>query len=174
MARRYREDRAVTASTGALAVDHDWLDRSHETVRIVNSNPPIDMAGAEYAVRELLIALGQDPDGEHLRRTPHRVARAYAELLTPQEFELTTFANDEGYDQLVLARDIPFQSLCEHHMLPFHGIAHVGYLPDRHIVGRHEHWPDPRVFDRLLRQVPPHDPRVDRFRLIPGQNVRRS
>jgi hypothetical protein len=71
----------------------------------------------------LLIALGQDPDSDHLRETPRRVAGAYAELLTPEDFYLTTFANDEGYNELVLARDIPFQSLCEHHMLPFSGVA---------------------------------------------------
>ena len=104
-------------------------------LRIANPNPPIDVDAAEHAVRALLIALGQDPDSEHLRETPRRVAGAYAELLTPQAFDLTTFANDEGYDELVLARDIPFQSLCEHHMLPFHGVAHVGYLPDQRIVG---------------------------------------
>ena len=68
-----------------------------------NPNPPIDIAGAESAVRALLIALRQDPDAEHLRQTPHRVASAYAEMLTPREFDLTTFANDENYDQLVLA-----------------------------------------------------------------------
>ncbi|HEY2272225.1 MAG TPA: GTP cyclohydrolase I FolE [Jatrophihabitantaceae bacterium] len=104
-------------------------------LRVVAANPPVDLAAAASAVRDLLIALGQDPDAEHLRRTPHRVAAAYAELFAPAEFELTTFANDEGYDELVLARDIPFRSLCEHHMLPFHGVAHVGYFPDERIVG---------------------------------------
>ena len=108
---------------------------AHTTLRIVNSTPPIDLAGAERAVRALLIALGQDPDTEHLRRTPRRVADAYAELLTPRDFDLTTFANDENYDQLVLACGISFQSLCEHHLLPFHGVAHIGYLPDQRIVG---------------------------------------
>ncbi len=63
------------------------------------------------------------------------MARALAELLTPQAFDLTTFPNDEGYDELVLARDIPFQSLCQHHLLPFHGVAHVGYLPGERILG---------------------------------------
>ena len=57
------------------------------------------------------------------------MARAFAELLTPRPFDPTTFPNDEGYDQLVLARDIRFQSLCQHHLLPFHGVAHVGYIP---------------------------------------------
>jgi GTP cyclohydrolase IA len=71
-----------------------------------------------------------------LTRTRTRAyAYAYAEMLTPADFDLTTFANDENYDELVLARDIPFQSLCEHHLLPFHGVAHVGYLPDQRIVG---------------------------------------
>ncbi len=97
--------------------------------------PGVDLLAAAEAVRALLLALGEDPDAEHLRRTPQRVAGAFAELLTPAEFDLTTFANDEGYDQLVLARDIPFRSLCEHHLLPFSGVAHVGYLPGRRIVG---------------------------------------
>jgi GTP cyclohydrolase I len=105
------------------------------SLRIVSSRRPIDTSGAESAVRALLLALGQDPASHHLRDTPRRVAAAYAELLTPQEFDLTTFPNDEGYDELVLAGGIPFQSLCEHHMLPFHGVAHVGYLPDQRIVG---------------------------------------
>ena len=117
-------------------------------LRIAGSNSPIDLAGAELAVRDLLIALGQDPDSEHLRETPRRVASAYAELLTPQAFDLTTFANDEGYEELVVARAIPFQSLCEHHMLPFHGVAHVGYLPDQRIVGLSKL---ARIVDRFAR-----------------------
>ena len=122
--------------------------QSARGLRIAASNSPIDLAGAELAVRDLLIALGQDPDEEHLRETPRRVASAYAELLTPQAFELTTFANDEGYEELVVARDIPFQSLCEHHMLPFHGVAHVGYLPDQRIVGLSKL---ARIVDRFAR-----------------------
>jgi GTP cyclohydrolase IA len=103
--------------------------------RMSPPRPDIDVPAAEAAVRSLLVALGQDPDSGHLAQTPRRVAAAYADLLTPADFELTTFPNDEGYDQLVLARDIPFRSLCEHHMLPFHGVAHVGYLPAERIVG---------------------------------------
>jgi GTP cyclohydrolase I len=106
-----------------------------QALRIVTSSPPIDLPGAERAVRALLVALGQDPDAEHLRQTPGRVAGAYAELLTPRDFDLTTFANDENYDQLVLACGIEFHSLCEHHLLPFSGVAHIGYLPDQRIVG---------------------------------------
>src|SRR4029079_1224072 len=63
------------------------------------------------------------------------VAHSFAELLTPREFDLTTFPNDEGYDELVLAKSIPVQSLCEHHLLPFHGTAHIGYLPGKRILG---------------------------------------
>src|SRR4051794_9150491 len=95
----------------------------------------IDLPAAEDAAARLLAALGADPDDEGLRETPRRMAAAYAELLTPQPFRPTTFPNDEGYDELVVARDIPFHSLCEHHLLPFHGVAHVAYLPGERIVG---------------------------------------
>ena len=84
---------------------------------------------------ELLAALGQDPAAEPLADTPRRVAASYAELLTPAPFTPTTFPNDEGYDELVLARAIPFASLCQHHLLPFTGLAHVGYLPAERILG---------------------------------------
>jgi GTP cyclohydrolase I len=97
--------------------------------------PAVDLDAAAQAVTDLLVALGHDPATEDLAETPQRVARAYAELLAPRPFDPTTFPNDEGYDQLVLARDIPFQSLCQHHLLPFHGVAHVGYLPGGRILG---------------------------------------
>ena len=96
---------------------------------------PIDVDAAEKAAAALLDALGLDRSQEPLSGTPGRIARAYAELLTPRNFSLTTFPNDEGYDELVLARDIPFHSLCQHHMLPFIGVAHVGYLPGDRILG---------------------------------------
>lgn len=95
----------------------------------------IDVDAAERAARDLLEALGADLDHDGLRDTPRRVARTYAELLTPQPFNLTTFENEEGYDELVLARAIPFHSLCMHHLLPFHGVAHVAYLPGDRILG---------------------------------------
>lgn len=97
--------------------------------------PRIDLDAAERAARDLLLALGADLDQESMRDTPRRVAGAYAELLTPQPFEPTTFANVEGYDELVVATQIPFHSLCMHHLLPFHGVAHVGYLPGERILG---------------------------------------
>ena len=104
-------------------------------LRMVDGGNAVDLDAAARAVTDLLVALGHDPATEHLADTPRRVARAYAELLTPRPFDLTTFPNDEGYDELVLARDIPFQSLCEHHLLPFHGTAHVGYVPGERILG---------------------------------------
>jgi GTP cyclohydrolase I len=99
------------------------------------SRPLIDLEAAEDAVSALLSALGADLDDQHLRETPRRVAAAYAEMLSPRPFAMTTFANDEGYQELVLVTEIPFRSLCAHHMLPFHGVAHVGYLPDERLVG---------------------------------------
>ena len=70
-----------------------------------------------------------------MRDTPRRVAAAFAELLTPQPFAPTSFPNEDGYDGLIVARAIPFHSLCMHHLLPFHGVAHVGYLPADRIIG---------------------------------------
>lgn len=104
-------------------------------VRSGRPAPEVDLAAAEQAVSDLLRALGRDPDSVHLAETPHRAASAYRELLTPRDFDLTTFPNDAGYDELVLARDIPLTSLCEHHMLPFRGVAHVAYLPGERILG---------------------------------------
>ena len=95
----------------------------------------IDHAAVQRAARELLRALGADVDAEALEETPRRMADAYAELLTPQPFQATTFPNDDGYDELIVARAIPFHSLCMHHLLPFHGVAHIGYLPRERIIG---------------------------------------
>ncbi len=95
----------------------------------------VDLARASRAVGDLLEALGIDRSAESLADTPARVARAYAEMLTPEPFDATTFPNDEGYDELVVVRDIPFASLCEHHLLPFSGVAHVAYLPGARLLG---------------------------------------
>jgi GTP cyclohydrolase I len=104
-------------------------------LRLVKGGANIDVARAERAISDLLVALGQNPAGDHMLETPRRVASAFAEMLTPTPVNPTTFPNDEGYDELVLARDIPFHSLCQHHMLPFKGVAHVGYLPGDRILG---------------------------------------
>ncbi|MEY2435626.1 MAG: cyclohydrolase [Acidimicrobiaceae bacterium] len=111
------------------------MEQPRADLRVVHGGDEIDLAAAANAVSDLIVALGQDPSTARLAETPLRVARAYAEMLTPRPFDLTTFPNDEGYDELVLARDIPFQSLCEHHLLPFQGVAHVGYLPAGRILG---------------------------------------
>lgn len=95
----------------------------------------VDRARAERAAADLLAALGVDLGGEDVADTPRRLARMYEELTTPLPFNPTTFANDAGYDEMVVVRDIRFTSLCAHHLLPFTGIAHVGYLPGERIVG---------------------------------------
>ena len=105
------------------------------SLRVVPDQPDVDLPAAERAVADLLRALRRDPASPHLRDTPRRVAAAFAEMLTPEPFAVTTFPNDEAYDELVLARAIPFTSLCEHHLLSFTGVAHVGYLPGERIVG---------------------------------------
>jgi GTP cyclohydrolase IA len=118
----------------AVQPAEETLPRS-DRLRVVRRRPVVDLPAAERAVAALLRALGRDPASEHLADTPRRVAGAYAELLTGRPFDLTTFPNDEGYDELVLARDLPVQSLCEHHLLPFRGVAHVAYLPGSRILG---------------------------------------
>jgi GTP cyclohydrolase I len=117
----------VAAPTGGL-------DGSRR-LRVAHGRQQVNLPAAERAVRDLLLALGRDPSSLHLADTPRRVAESFTEMLTPREFDLTTFPNDENCDELVLARSIPVQSLCEHHMLPFTGVAHVGYLPGERILG---------------------------------------
>jgi GTP cyclohydrolase I len=113
----------------------DIAPEARPHLRVVGNGPNVDLQAAERAVADLLVALGRDPEDEHTADTPRRVAAAFGELLTPRPFNLTTFANDEAYDELVVARDIRFHSLCEHHLLPFKGIAHVGYLPADRMLG---------------------------------------
>jgi GTP cyclohydrolase IA len=112
------------------------LARSDRALHLLpQPDNPIDLDKATRAVADLLDALGVDRTADGLAATPARVARAYAEMLSPEPFRVTTFANDEGYDELVVARAIPFASLCEHHLLPFSGFAYVGYLPDQRLLG---------------------------------------
>jgi GTP cyclohydrolase I len=94
-----------------------------------------DHERAVRAVHDLLEALGIDGATESMARTPERVASMYEEFLTPPEFSVTTFPNEGDYDELVIVRDIAFSSLCEHHLMPFTGVAHVAYLPGARIVG---------------------------------------
>ncbi len=100
--------------------------------------PNVDVPRIERAVREILLAVGEDPEREGLKKTPNRVARAYGEMMAglyiePKDHLKTVFT--EQYDEIVLLRDIEFHSLCEHHLLPFTGRAHVAYLPKGKVVG---------------------------------------
>ena len=127
--------------------------------------PPVDHARAAAAVRELLLAVGEDPDREGLRDTPDRVARAYAEIFSglrqlPEDVLTTTF--DLGHDEFVLVTGIEVYSTCEHHLVPFHGVAHVGYIPslDGRITGLSKlarlvdvYAKRPQVQERLTTQV---------------------
>ncbi|MEU2200924.1 GTP cyclohydrolase I FolE [Isoptericola sp. NPDC019482] len=127
--------------------------------------PPYDEARAEAAVRELLLAVGEDPDREGLKETPARVARAYQEIFAglrqePENVLTTTF--DLGHEEMVLVRDIEVYSTCEHHLVPFHGVAHVGYIPntDGRITGLSKlarlvevYARRPQVQERLTTQV---------------------
>jgi GTP cyclohydrolase I len=110
----------------------------------------IDREAAARAVFDLLLAMGQDPTSAELARTPERVATALATSLTPTPFAMTTFANDGNYDDLVLVRDVSFQSLCACHMLPFRGTAHIAYVPEDRIVGLSK---VVRVVDNLSRAL---------------------
>ena len=148
-----------TGSAGPHLV-RDTARPAARDLRIVIEKPGVDLAAAQRAAEDFLTALGIDVDEDGLRQTPARMARAYAELLDAQPFRLTTFPNDEGYDELVLARDIPFRTICEHHMLPFRGVAHVGYLPGDAIVGLSklarlvDHYAArPQTQERLTKQV---------------------
>ena len=95
----------------------------------------MNLVAAERAAADLLVALGQPVDSGGMSETPRRMVQAYAEMLSCGSFDFTSFANVEGYDELVLVEDIPVRSVCEHHMLPFVGVAHVGYLPADRILG---------------------------------------
>ena len=129
----------------------------------MTDGPPVDHDGAHRAAVDLLRALGLDLSAEHLADTPRRMVDALVELTSPPEFELTTFPNDDEYDELVLVEDIPVQSLCEHHMLPFVGVAHVGYLPGGRILGLSKfarmvdhHARRPQTQERLTKRIADH------------------
>ena len=129
----------MTSDTDRLDVGRTGID----PISLPNEPPavrPFDHERAERAVRELLLAIGEDPDRDGLLDTPARVARAYAEMfsgmhMTADDVLTTTF--DIGHDELVIVKDIEVFSTCEHHLVPFHGVAHVGYIPgdDGRITG---------------------------------------
>src|SRR5215469_18236450 len=138
----------------------DGVRPARPDLRLASGRPVVDLVAAERAAADFLAALGVELDAEELQETPARMARAYAELFDAEPLKLTTFPNDAGYDELVLARDIPFRTVCEHHLLPFSGVAHVGYLPGDRILGLSklarlvEHYAArPQTQERLTKQV---------------------
>ena len=119
-----------------------------------------DVQAAEHAAAALVEALGIDLSDPSLAATPGRMVRAYVELLSPPEMSLTTFPNDAGYDELVLACDIPFTSICEHHLLAFTGSATVGYLPGATLLGLSKlarvvdlYARRPQIQERMTKQI---------------------
>ena len=139
------------------------VDRISQEPR--ESVPEFDQARAEAAVRELLIAVGEDPEREGLRDTPARVARAYSELLSGMRLnaeDVLTTTFDLGHDEMILVRDIELWSMCEHHLVPFTGVAHIGYIPNENgrITGLSKlarlvdvYAKRPQVQERLTTQV---------------------
>jgi GTP cyclohydrolase I len=132
-------------------------------IAVPEREPERDPQRAEEAAAALLSALGLDLAQPDLADTPRRMAHALLELTEPASFELTTFANAGEYDELVLVRDIPVASLCEHHILPFTGVAHVGYLPGERILGLSKfarmvdfHARRPQTQERLTRRLADH------------------
>ena len=131
--------------------------------RVAHPREEVDLAAATEAAGDLLAALGLRLDTPDRTETPRRMAEAYAELLAPVAFDFTTFENTEQYDELVLVEGIPVRSVCEHHMLPFTGIAHVGYLPGERILGLSKlarvvdfYARRPQTQERLTKQVAEH------------------
>ncbi len=149
-------------TTGALVAggDRGRSSERHGPLRSIHLAGDVDLPAAERAAAALLTALGVDLATEGRRGTAGRMARAYAEMFAPEPFRLTTFPNEEGYDELVLARSIPVHAVCEHHLLPFVGVASVGYLPGERIIGLSKlarvvdmFARQPQVQERLTQQV---------------------
>jgi GTP cyclohydrolase I len=149
--------------TSTVAADAGAISFSHWRARTAWPRPDVDAAAAERAAADLLVALGMDLTAENLVETPRRMAQALIEMTTGPAFDLTTFPNDEHYDELVLVQDLPLQSLCEHHMLPFVGVAHIGYLPGERILGLSKfarlvalHARRPQTQERLTKRIADH------------------
>jgi GTP cyclohydrolase I len=132
---------------------HEHLVTAYDETREAPAEAPVNLARIRAAVREILQSVGEDPDREGLRGTPDRVARMYAEMCSglhqdPAHHLERTFTQ-ETYDEMVVVRDIDFSSLCEHHLLPFTGKAHVAYIPRGRVVGLSK---IPRVVETLARR----------------------
>jgi GTP cyclohydrolase I len=167
-----RRGRLALSAHGGDADEFDFAKLDHLAARLVNGRlggigveSAVDLGRIEKAVREILSAVGEDPDRDGLQRTPARVARAYAELfagLRVDPRQVLTTAFEANHDELVLVRDIELMSTCEHHLLPFHGVAHVGYIPgeDGRITGLSKlarlvevYARRPQVQERLTAQI---------------------
>jgi GTP cyclohydrolase I len=138
------------------------VDRSARR-RVTRSAPQVDLAAAEDAARALLDALAMPLDTEAMAETPRRMAHALAEMTTAPAFDFTTFENTGAYDELVLVHDIPVRSVCEHHVLPFTGVAHIGYLPGDRLLGLSKlarlvefHARRPQTQERLTTEIADH------------------
>ncbi len=129
-------------------------DKSIKLIPNITSDTAIDQDSIQQAVKKILLAVGEDPTREGLRLTPERVARSYAELLAGYSMDPTALLNDAlfevTYDEMVIVRDIEFYSLCEHHMIPFIGRAHVAYIPRGHVIGLSK---IPRIVDMFARRL---------------------
>ena len=155
------EDALAERAVPAGSVRNAALDPGERRrLTLIDGDTGPDRHRAQAAVAELLRALGRDTGADGLTDTPRRVVDSLIELLTPQDFSATTFVNTEGYHDLVLVKDIPFHSLCEHHLLPFRGKATIGYLPGERLLGLSkiarvlEYFSrDLQVQERLTRQV---------------------
>jgi len=133
------------------------MNENYETVRKIADLMPggeVDEERIKKAVKEIMLAIGEDPQREGLRRTPERVANAYSELLAGYRVDPVELLNEAlfevSYDEMVIVRDIEFYSLCEHHMIPFLGRAHVAYLPNGRVIGLSK---IPRIVDMFARRL---------------------
>jgi GTP cyclohydrolase I len=149
--------------SSAVAVSPDAATIGRWRSRATWRRRDVDPIGAERAAADLLVALGFNLADENLVETPRRMARALIEMTSVPDFDVTTFANDGDYDELVLVQDLPVQSLCEHHMLPFVGVAHIGYLPGERILGLSKfarlvefHARHPQTQERLTKRIADH------------------
>ncbi len=147
--------------TAAFSPDQEAVRRWRP--RVTHLRPAVDPGAAEQAAADLLTALGLDLMNENLAETPRRMAHALIEMTSGPDFELTTFPNEEAYDELVLVQGIALQSVCEHHMLPFVGVAHIGYLPGDRILGLSKfarmvehHARRPQTQERLTKRIADH------------------
>jgi GTP cyclohydrolase I len=132
----------------------EYIDFDDNPTNDLTANSKIDLGEVQAAIQQILRAVGEDPEREGLKRTPERIARMYAELLSGYQVDPDKLVNDAlfdaKYDEMVIVRDIEFYSLCEHHLLPFIGRVHVAYIPDGKVIGLSK---IPRIVDMYARRL---------------------